>query len=763
MTVPQDTRQHAAAVVAQQEAAKKQAAKNHGESKEAPPTNFSMPPHYTFQKQLGSGSYGTVHAYTNSVLDKRCAVKRIKNVFDDFLITRRTLREIKLMRHFNNKNIIRMADTFIHMKPEEQDKKEPQVSGYTPPAADLYMVTDLMEHDLDLLIRNKKSIAPEYVCYFTFQILQGLKYLHSGHVVHRDLKPANIFVDRNGVVKLGDLGLARCVQLDSNYDPLFPENEQLTEYVVTRWYRSPEILILRGCYGPICDVWSVGCILFEMITSKVLLPGRNGFDQLYRIMCLTGVHPDLTWLDNTNHKLTPHMSTQAKNLMDKIYSHFIYPGTGADPEGRMQDPKDLYCSNQKCHGGNGCSHSFCGGHGPSEKFQTDCTKIECVRAQKHFRIRLKKSYEMPIDEYGPDMRNLLEKMLIFNPEKRITVDDALHHAWFMKQGSVTKHIRTMFGAGQYENLAPYTDRMILDAEKTKIIDMKYDLDYDNQGTDMKNMPAPLRMQVQKQLREEVKSAEADTAAMAAAINRRREEKKLRKMNMDSTQLNNKRGSIESVASTAVTEQLSQPSHSRRGSIESIVSSEDLESCSTTQEAYDASSSADHSGETPNQNISRTHLQQPTANQPRVASLKQKFELSHQQRPYSANNTTSYGKPSTTNVRPAWPGRTIYGTTAGAKPATTLQQPNTFSHQQMNTALNKNYYASRGATSSEALLNTSHHNVYKPGQNFPTLLQMSPELGTRSARGHHTTNMRQSSSYTSGEQTYASKMGKTRYV
>lgn len=100
-------------------------------------------------------------------------------------------------------------------------------------------------------------------------------------------------------MKLGDLGLARGIDLDQEGDPLYPTKESLTEYVVTRWYRSPEIIILRGCYGPICDVWSVGCIVYEMITRVILFPGRGGYDQVYKVLQCVGLFPDGSWLENT--------------------------------------------------------------------------------------------------------------------------------------------------------------------------------------------------------------------------------------------------------------------------------------------------------------------------------------------------------------------------------------------------------------------------------------------------------------------------------
>lgn len=103
-----------------------------------------------------------------------------------------------------------------------------------------------------------------------YQLLRGLKYVHSANVLHRDLKPSNLFLNANCDLKIGDFGLARTTS----------ETDFMTEYVVTRWYRAPELLLNCSEYTGAIDVWSVGCILGEIMTREPLFPGKDYVQQL---------------------------------------------------------------------------------------------------------------------------------------------------------------------------------------------------------------------------------------------------------------------------------------------------------------------------------------------------------------------------------------------------------------------------------------------------------------------------------------------------
>jgi len=149
-----------------------------------------------------------------------------------------------------------------------------------PPTAeefdDVYIVQDLMETDLHRIIYSKQPLTIDHIQYFVYQILRGLKYIHSANVLHRDLKPSNLLLKSNCDLKICDFGLARGV-----------EDEQtggLTEYVVTRWYRAPEIMLACQEYTSAIDMWSVGCIFAELLARTPLFPGEDYIAQL-RLIC----------------------------------------------------------------------------------------------------------------------------------------------------------------------------------------------------------------------------------------------------------------------------------------------------------------------------------------------------------------------------------------------------------------------------------------------------------------------------------------------
>jgi mitogen-activated protein kinase 7 len=127
-----------------------------------------------------------------------------------------------------------------------------------------------MEADLHQIIRSGQPLTDAHFQYFVYQICRGLKYIHSANVLHRDLKPGNLLVNADCELKICDFGLARGYSSSPEGNIGF-----MTEYVATRWYRAPEIMLSFQKYTKAIDMWSVGCIFAEMLGGRPLFKGRD--------------------------------------------------------------------------------------------------------------------------------------------------------------------------------------------------------------------------------------------------------------------------------------------------------------------------------------------------------------------------------------------------------------------------------------------------------------------------------------------------------
>ncbi|ETO08462.1 big map kinase/bmk, partial [Reticulomyxa filosa] len=192
----------------------------------------------------------------------------------------------------------------------------PPEAGEVETFNDVYLVMPKMETTLAKVIRSKQKLTDRHFQFFMYQILRGLKYMHSAGVIHRDLKPENILV--NGAdcdVKITDFGLARGVCKDEGVG-------KPTEYVVTRWYRSPEVMCSAGLYDEAVDIWSVGCMLGELILRRPLFPGQNYLDQLKIIFETMGTPKDMDWIKTPEakrwvQKLKPHDGKDLHKIFEK--------------------------------------------------------------------------------------------------------------------------------------------------------------------------------------------------------------------------------------------------------------------------------------------------------------------------------------------------------------------------------------------------------------------------------------------------------------
>lgn len=216
---------------------------------------------------IGSGAYGVVCSAFDERTKTKVAIKKIPAIFDhsSIEVAKRTAREIKILRHFRHQNIVGVQDIL------------------QPNTMDVYIVLDLMETDLHHIIYSKQVLTAEHVRFFLYQLLRGLKFIHSANVIHRDLKPSNILINEDCHLKIGDFGMARGIASTPASSSL-----KLTHYVATRWYRAPEIMLMMDSYNTAVDVWSVGCIMAEMIQRKHLFPGKNFMEQLSMIMSAVG-------------------------------------------------------------------------------------------------------------------------------------------------------------------------------------------------------------------------------------------------------------------------------------------------------------------------------------------------------------------------------------------------------------------------------------------------------------------------------------------
>lgn len=239
-----------------------------------------MPSKLKCIRQLGKGAFGTVYLCEDTTTGEQVAVKHVKDACRQ---GKSILREIRLLARLNHENLLHLIDF-------------PAVAG--PDFADIFLVLPYMPADLHKVIHGKQSLSDKHVQAMMCQILRGLAFLHAAGVAHRDLKPANILLQSDCSLKICDFGLAR----GDMPDPESEADEQacgvLTEYVVTRWYRAPEVMLLPKQYTSALDVWSAGCILFEIVGRKVLFPGKNHVDMVRRIAEVLGSPDDseIAWL-----------------------------------------------------------------------------------------------------------------------------------------------------------------------------------------------------------------------------------------------------------------------------------------------------------------------------------------------------------------------------------------------------------------------------------------------------------------------------------
>lgn len=244
---------------------------------------------YRLLCEVGSGTYGRVFKALCLTTNTNVALKKIdisKQDMDGFPIT--AIREIKLLKLLDHPNIIKLREIVVS-KPAPKNKNR----GST------FLVFDYMDHDFVGLKNIKINFTLPQIKCIIYQILQGVKYLHEKKILHRDLKSANILLNNSGEVKIADFGLARQI----SYLPQM----LYTNKVVTLWYRAPEILLGSQDYGTPVDIWSVGCVLVELITGEVLCPGDKESRQIELIYEKCGTPDLLTWPEAEKYRYFSEM------------------------------------------------------------------------------------------------------------------------------------------------------------------------------------------------------------------------------------------------------------------------------------------------------------------------------------------------------------------------------------------------------------------------------------------------------------------------
>jgi len=376
---------------------------------------------YEVVKQVGSGSYGYVVQAIQKSTGKKVAIKRLNKIFEDVIDCKRILREVTLLRHLQHPNLVHIIEIL-----EPTDLKN---------FDSLYVVLEYAQSDLKKLFKSPIHLEMIHIQTLIYNILVGLKYIHSADVLHRDLKPANVLINEDCSVRICDFGLARSVEgiegahppkeeedddIDehiANKDKLAKPKEgkgklvkssggliksknvkrELTGHVVTRWYRAPELILLEKDYTASIDVWSLGCIFAELLgmikenaptflDRSPLFPGTSCFP----------LSPDRS--NNVKRGGFPHSS------QDQLSIIFSVLGT----------PKE---------------EDF--------EFVTDAKAIDYLRSFP---------FKKPVD-FGelypaatPEALDLLRKTLQFNPKKRINIDECLNHPFLAKMRDKSREI-----------------------------------------------------------------------------------------------------------------------------------------------------------------------------------------------------------------------------------------------------------------------------------------------------------------------------------
>nr|XP_008000004.2 mitogen-activated protein kinase 15 isoform X5 [Chlorocebus sabaeus] len=352
---------------------------------------------YLLRRQLGQGAYGIVWKAVDRRTGEVVAIKKIFDAFRDKTDAQRTFREIMLLQEFgDHPNIISLLDVIR----AENDR-------------DIYLVFEFMDTDLNAVIRKGGLLQDVHLRSIFYQLLQATRFLHSGHVVHRDQKPSNVLLDANCTVKLCDFGLARSL----GDLPEGPEDQALTEYVATRWYRAPEVLLSSHRYTLGVDMWSLGCILGEMLRGRPLFPGTSTLHQLELILATIPPPSKEGWVAHPGDGVFEPCQTAEtlwrgcapwgwkRRLAPDTLSHPSLPGLPGSHH--LLLPQTSWLSAQAA------VPLCCTAWGPAHRPRQTLDAL------------------LPPDT-SPEALDLLRRLLVFTPDKRLSATQALQHPYVQR-------------------------------------------------------------------------------------------------------------------------------------------------------------------------------------------------------------------------------------------------------------------------------------------------------------------------------------------
>ncbi|CAG9323353.1 CDKL5_3 [Blepharisma stoltei] len=216
---------------------------------------------YEVMGVVGEGAYGVVLKCRNKETGEIVAIKKFKDSEEDETVRKTTIREVKILRMLKHENIVQLKEAFRRK-------------------GKLYLVFEYVDRNLlEILEDNAGGLDINTIRSYIYQLCKSIEYCHRNEVIHRDIKPENLLISANQTLKLCDFGFARTQPQKGGV---------LTDYVATRWYRSPELLLGGSEYGRPVDMWAIGCIMGELTDGQPLFPGENEVDQLYLIQKMLG-------------------------------------------------------------------------------------------------------------------------------------------------------------------------------------------------------------------------------------------------------------------------------------------------------------------------------------------------------------------------------------------------------------------------------------------------------------------------------------------